>query len=389
MRPEDVFNIFVFSGWNGQLWESPRLSSAENIAEAKKYLNDLHGAGGTEMLAGVSRALKANHDPKFLQMYVFCTDGYVGDEPRILSFIKQERGDARFFAFGIGNGVNRYLIDGIGECGGGKAAVIMPRDQGQAERTAAQFFECIDSPVLVDVGLDWNGLPVQDVYPEKPGDLFAGGTLNLVGRYTAAASGTFYVTGRVGGRSVRFPVKVTLPESGPEHAELAPVWARWRIQDLSGEMLTAEKSRADEIVKAITDLAVDFNLVSQYTAFVAVDESRIVGNGRPLKVLQPVELPEGVSYEGVFGEKGVGAISAISAWGLRLQNTAGGKVRVGAVDPDGTADRAGVRPGAELKAVNGTAVHDIVHLEGLLLQSPGSGVNVAFDPGGETSMPTP
>ena len=40
------------------------------------------------MLAGVRRALQARHDPRALQMYVFLTDGYVGDEARILAAIK-------------------------------------------------------------------------------------------------------------------------------------------------------------------------------------------------------------------------------------------------------------------------------------------------------------
>ena len=62
--------------------------------------------------------------------------------------------------------------------------------------------------------------------------------------------------------------------------------------------LAAEADAATVLQEQITDLAVEFRLVSQFTAFVAVDESRVVGNGQPLRVMQPVEVPAGTSYEG-------------------------------------------------------------------------------------------
>ncbi|MBI2933176.1 MAG: hypothetical protein HYY16_16145 [Planctomycetes bacterium] len=45
-----------------------------------------------------------------------------------------------------------------------------------------------------------------------------------------------------------------------------------------------------------------------------------------------MEMPEGVSYEGVFGEKGVGDVIRIAAWGVKLQATESGKVGVGEVE---------------------------------------------------------
>jgi Ca-activated chloride channel family protein len=301
LRPADAFNIFIFSGGNGQLWPEPRSSHPDNVIEAKRFLRSLSGSGGTEMLAGLKNALGGMHDPARLQMYVFCTDGYVGDEERILAFVKQERGDARFFAFGIGSSVNRYLIDGIGKLGGGSSMVVIPGERGATERAAASFFSLIDAPMLVDAAIDWNGLPVVDAYPQRLGDLFSGGAFNVIARYTAPASGTAYLTGRLGTRNVRIPIAVTLPERSPEHPELAPVWARWRIAELSQELLTATAQRAGEIKDVITELAIEFRLASQFTSFVAVDESEVRSDGKPVRVDQPVPMPEGVRYESVFG----------------------------------------------------------------------------------------
>jgi Ca-activated chloride channel family protein len=388
LRPDDRFNIVYFASGNAQLWESAQLGSYENIQAAKAFLKNLNAGGGTEMLAGVERALHARHDSKYLQMYVFLTDGYVGDEARILETIKKERGDSRFFGFGIGSSVNRYLIDGIGQEGGGESFVLIPRDSAYANRGVSMLFDAIDSPVLVDVAVDWNGLPVEDVYPSKLPDLFGGQTINLIAKYTSPAKGTFYVTGRIGSRRVRYPVRVNLPEHEAAHDALAPTWARAKIADLSSQQLAADSVEKGDFEHRITDVAMHYHLVSQYTAFVAVDESRIVGNGQPRKIMQPVELPEGVSYQGIFGEPCVGEPVRIGAWGIDLQETQSGKLRVGAVTSSGAAAQAGIAKGATVKTVNGVEVSDVATLERVLMQSGGT-VTVVTDNGTKVKLKAP
>jgi Ca-activated chloride channel family protein len=389
LRGEDTFNVFFFESGNGQLWERPRPRTPENVEEAKRFVSNLCGGGGTEMLAGIRRALAAEHDPKFLQMYVFLTDGYIGNEEEIMRIVKQERGEARFFVFGVGSSVNRMLVEGVADAGGGAWHAVLPRDADHAGKAVQKLFDMIDSPVLVDVKVDWNGLPVEDVYPRKLPDLFAGQTINLVARYSRAAEGTAYVEARVGERQVRLPVQVRLPEAEAGNAALAPIWARWRIADLSEDMvMTQDNAKRDELKQQITELAVDFHLVSQFTAFVAVDDSRVVGSGNPLRVVQPVELPEGVSYEGVFGEQPVGEAFEVPGWGVTIQMSQSGKVRVGSVRLNSPAAQAGLAAGATITRVDNTLVHDLVHLEGLVLQG-GRTVKLTFEPGGEVTLPAP
>jgi len=387
LRPDDRFNLVYFSGTNAQLWERAHRRSPEAVGEAKAFLRNLNAGGGTEMIAGLERALHAQHDRGVLQMFVLITDGYVGEEEAILRLVEQERGDARFFAFGIGSSVNRHLIEGVGEHGGGMSFTVLPRDGDGAERAVSQLFAAIDSPVLVDVRIDWNGLPVEDVYPHELRDLFAGQTINVLGRYTSAAKGTAYVMGRIGARQVRYAVPVDLPGSESANGALAPTWARAKIHDLSAQMVSAGGETRDELERRITDLAVQYHLVSQYTAFVAVDESRIVGDGHPLRVMQPLELPEGVSYAGVFGEQPVGPPMRIGAWGLDVQSTSSGKVRVGAAT--GAAAKLGIHPGSVITSINTSPVRDLAGLEAMLLQSGRGRVRLTFEPGGAKELVAP
>jgi Ca-activated chloride channel family protein len=378
LRPQDRFNIIRFAGDTGMLSPRPLENTEENVAKGLGYLGAMRGSGGTEMLKGVHAYLQTERDAAYVRIVCFLTDGYVGNEDAILGLIRDEGQDARWFAFGIGSSVNRYLIRGIGKQGNGASQFVLPREGDYAERAVETFFRRIDSPVLVDIGVDFGDLPVEDVYPEKPKDLFAGQPIVLNGRYTAPAEGTITVLGRVGAREVALPVEVSLPREEERNAALAPVWARRRIADLSEQLLS--KPGDEEIVKQITNLALEFRLVSAYTAFVAVDESRIVGDGKPLKVLVPVEIPESVSREGAVGKEPVGVAVRVAAWGVVLMEYADSSVRVVKVDPTGAAEGK-VKVGERVVSVGRTQIRGLRHLEALLLQASGAQVEIGFRPG--------
>ena len=60
-----------------------------------------------------------------------------------------------------------------------------------------------------------------------------------------------------------------------------------------------------DLREQITQLGLDYRLMTQFTSFVAVEETTVTGEGGvPRRVEVPVEMPEGMSYEGVFGSRG-------------------------------------------------------------------------------------
>ena len=87
-----------------------------------------------------------------------------------------------------------------------------------------------------------------------------------------------------------------------------------------------------------------------------------------------------------FGQQ---AAAQIAAWGLVMHNAIDGKVRVESVDGKGVAAQSGVKKGAWIKSINRIAVHDLSHLEGLLLQSGGKTVEVDLEPSGRIILPLP
>ena len=114
-------------------------------------------------------------DPDRLRIVCFMTDGYVGNDMQILDYVKKHRGRARMFPFGIGNSVNRFLIDGMAREGRGAAEYVTLDEDG--EEAADRFYKRIADPLLLDPQVDWNGLPVEDVYPQHIPDVFSQGPI--------------------------------------------------------------------------------------------------------------------------------------------------------------------------------------------------------------------
>ncbi len=70
------------------------------------------------------------------------------------------------------------------------------------------------------------------------------------------------------------------------------------------DLMGAQNGEPDKSIKEeIVNIALEHDLMTQYTSFVAVEKTTVTVGGHPKTVAVPVEMPEGVSYEGVFGEQ--------------------------------------------------------------------------------------
>lgn len=301
LYPQDTFNLITFAGDTHILFPQPVPATKENLRKAHEFLESREGSGGTEMMKAIRAALEPSDKQDHIRIVCFMTDGYVGDDMSIIGEV-QKHPNARVFSFGIGSSVNRYLLDKMAEYGRGEVEYVGLNDDGSA--AARRFHERVRSPLLTDISVDWGGLPVADVYPKRIPDLFSAKPLIFTGRYTGTGRATIKLKGKMSGRDIVREIPVELPESAPQHDVLATLWARTRIDDLMGQDLEGIQSghaRAD-VREPITQLGLEYRLMTQFTSFVAVEEMTITDGGQPRRVEVPIEMPEGVSREGVFGE---------------------------------------------------------------------------------------
>ncbi len=293
LRPEDAFQIVRFSSDSSQLGPRPLPATPEHVARGLAYLETLRGEGGTEMIQGIKAALDFPHDPGRLRFVVFLTDGYIGNEAFILAEVQQRLGAARIFSFGVGSAPNRYLLEGLARLGRGVVAYLGLQDD--AVRVMDDFTTRVRHPALMDLTLDWGGLRVRDVYPARWPDLFVGRPLTVIGRFDGNASTPVTIRGQAGGRPLELTVPVQPPPgAAPEHAGLAHVWARRHLEALSDRQLASDDPT---LAAQIRQTALDFGLLSAYTAFVAVDSLQPLEPAPLTTVAQPVPVPEGVSYD--------------------------------------------------------------------------------------------
>jgi Ca-activated chloride channel family protein len=301
LYPYDTFNLITFSGDEHILFPEPVPATKENLRKAQEFLETRQGGGGTEMM----KAIKASMDPSDAQDHVrivcFMTDGYVGNDMEIIGEV-QKHPNARVFAFGIGSSVNRFLLDGMARYGRGEVEYVSLNDDGSA--AARRFYERVRSPLLTDISIDWNGMPVADVYPKSVPDLFSAKPVILTGRYTASGQGNIRLKGRMSGRDFVREIPVDFSNS-QQHDVLATLWARTRVDDLMSQDFKGAQqgNMQDEVKQAITQLGLDYRLMTQFTSFVAVEEMIVTDGGQPRRIDVPVEVPEGVNRAAVFGEE--------------------------------------------------------------------------------------
>jgi len=301
LYPEDTFNLITFAGDTHVLFPQPVPATRENLRRAQSFLASRQGSGGTEMMKAIRAALAPSDKQDHVRIVCFMTDGYVGNDMEIISEI-QKHPNARVFAFGIGSSVNRFLLDKMAEQGRGEVEYVTLEDDGSA--AARRFHERVRNPLLTDIEIDWAGLPVADVYPKRLPDLFSAKPLILTGRYTSSARGVIRLRGNLAGQNFVKEIPVDLPESQTEHDSMATLWARTRIDDLMSQDFAGIQNDdpQPDVREAITQLGLEYRLMTQFTSFVAVEEMTVTDGGQPRRIDVPVEMPEGMSREGVFGE---------------------------------------------------------------------------------------
>ena len=300
LYPQDTFNLITFSGDTHILFPEPVPATKENVRKALSFLESRRGSGGTEMMKAIRAALDPSDAQDHVRIVCFMTDGYVGNDMEIIAEV-QRHPRARVFAFGIGSSVNRFLLDKMAEYGRGDVEYVGLNDDGSA--AARRFHERVRNPLLTDISVEWGDLHVTEVYPRQLPDLFSAKPVVVTGRYSTPGKGVVRLRGTMAGQPILRELQVELPATEPKHDVLATLWARTRVDDLMGQDFTGIQSGhpKPEVRKAIVQLGLDYRLLTQYTSFVAVEEMTITEGGRPRRIDVPVEMPEGVSYEGIFG----------------------------------------------------------------------------------------
>jgi Ca-activated chloride channel family protein len=299
LSPSDTFQIINFASSSSSLGPAPIAATPRNIERGIAYLRALRAEGGTEMLTGINAALNFPHDTRRLRTVLFLTDGYIGNEGDILTAIRARLGAARIFSFGVGSSTNRYLLDQMAKAGRGAVAHVASGDQPEAIIDA--FFERVAQPAMTDLSLSSTSATISGIFPSQLPDVFVGRPVVIMGRYAGQPPATIDIHGMRAGTNVLIPVSPSLSAAGQAIATrpiLRTLWARHLIADMAD---TSPPDVFAELPGMIKRVALEHNLVSAYTSFIAVDSLSFTGTTPPTTVPVAVPTPEGVNHDTAVG----------------------------------------------------------------------------------------
>lgn len=299
LNPHDTFNLITFAGDTAILFSEPVPATRQNLQKAKKFLASQEGNGGTEMMKAIKAALDPSDSQQHVRIACFLTDGQVDNDAEIIAEV-QKHPNARVFAMGFGPAPNRSLLNKMSQYGRGEVNYIS--EVGNTSAVARVFSDRVRSPLLTDISIEWSDLPVIEIYPKRIPDLFSARPLVISGRYTKGGKGSIWLKGKMAGQDFVREIPVELPETETDHDVLASLWARRRIDDLvDDETANADnKPVQDQAREEITQLGLEFKLMTQYTSFVAIDDVVFTGPEEPTRADVLTQTPAVLTTTGLM-----------------------------------------------------------------------------------------
>jgi Ca-activated chloride channel family protein len=316
LAPNDRFGILAFNSYYQEFSAEPLVASVDNVAAGRRYVERLQAEGGTEMLPALLHLMKKPEHPGYLRNIVLLTDGDLGNEEQIFSAMHHELGNARLFTVAVGSAPNFFLATKMAQYGRGNFTHIANLSDIQDQM--GRLLETIESPVLTDVQLRFEGVEVADVYPQRIPDLFLRQPLQITGRIVRGQKGVIHLTARAGDEP--YEASFTFDTTGSAfHPGITTVWARQKVDELMDRWRVGDETTQTNLRTELIAHAIQYRLVTRFTSLVAVEEVVANPGGESAKVAVPSELPAGMKIESVFGAPATGnADEFLEALGLAL-----------------------------------------------------------------------
>lgn len=276
LNPNDRVRIFLFNDSASELTRGYVAATPENIVRLIQKLEQTNPNGGTNLYAGLSKALRVMDDDRATGV-ILLSDGVanVGTTERkdFLKLLSNQ--DVRLFTFIMGNSANEPLLKAMAKESHGFAVQISNSDDISGKLLEAT--SKLSHGAFHDVKLNISGIKVKDITPRQIGSLYRGQQLITMGHYWGDGEVDVKLTGKISGQEVEYHTQVQLPKTDSRHPELERLWAFAQIDNLQQQMdYLGEDS---DTKQAATDLAIEYSLVTPYTSMVVVEEEQFAKYG--------------------------------------------------------------------------------------------------------------
>ena len=268
----DRFDVVAFDDEPQPFFGSLKDATPDNLKDAITRVSDLETRGGTNIRGALQSALGelAREGSGRPRAVIFLTDGQGNSPPEVvLSEVRKGDNGARIYTFGVGSGVNRPFLERLARDNRGIATFI--QDTEQIEKGMTRLYERISMPLMVDLSLEFEGVDAVSVYPKRLPDLYRDGEVVVLGRFGRPGVGKVKVSGKLKGIEKVIEMDITFPDAEERFAYVEKLWANRRISHLMD--MVRDRGNDEELVQEVTRLGIVYNLVTEYTTFLAVPES--------------------------------------------------------------------------------------------------------------------
>lgn len=279
---DDSFNIIGFDNQVTPLGEKPMVANDFNLRRAERFIYDLQADGGTEIKGALDAVLDDKEHIGFVRQVVFLTDGSVSNEDALFKHISAKLGDSRLFTVGIGSAPNSLFMRRAADVGRGSFTFI--GSSNEVKPKMQQLFDKLAHPAISQLALksDNTGEQPLEYWPSPLPDLYFAEPVMVAIKLDEQQSISLH------GQTAQGPLAIELnTQQGQQAKGVARLWARQKINSL----LLYNELQA--VKPEVESLALAHQLLSPFTAFIAVDKTPLSHVAEQTVQVQN-QLPQGL-----------------------------------------------------------------------------------------------
>jgi Ca-activated chloride channel family protein len=277
LGPKDRFALMNFATTVNKYKDGLLENSSDQLDQARKWVDRLEATGGTAINDALAAGLELRtKDEGRTFTIVFFTDGQptVGEtniDKILKNTLAKNTANTRIFTFGVGDDVNATFLDKLADETRAVATYVRPAEDIEAK--VSGLYAKISHPVLTNLKVvATNGIGFNEVYPPQLPDLFHGGQVQVLGRFTGKGASAINLTGQVGMEQKEFAYDLTFPEKTADDKEFVEhIWARRKVGYMLDQIRAHGESK--ELKDEVIALARKYGITTPYTSWLIAPDA--------------------------------------------------------------------------------------------------------------------
>ena len=261
--------------------------NADTLRKASKWIDDLETESDANIFGAIKHSIENEGGHNTILLF---TDDQVEEEEDILTYVRNNLGDNRIFAFGVDSAANNYFLNKLAHESYGKAEFINKGER--IEDVVLRQFNRIQNPEVDDMKIDWGNLKVDSTYPRTIDYMYDREPFSVFADVVGEVSGEIIISGKVGEKE--YIKKVNLDNFNTEENAtlIKKVWVRKRIRAIEENMRSQRGEVKESMRKKVIELSKSHGLISLETTFIFLElrEEPVLGIG--LRNIIPIKVEE-------------------------------------------------------------------------------------------------